>query len=237
MADTPSLKLPLVAPSQAQKHVTVNEALARIDAALQLSVVSRVENSPPTLTEEGAVYLVPPGGGTNAWDGHGGELAFFVNGGWAFLEPLAGWRLYVADEAAYLSFDGVVWQENILSMGPSGAGMRAETVETDVVLDAGADQLTGFVIPSGAVVYGVTGRVTDAITGTLTEWSLGVDGFEDRYGSGLGLGAGSWLRGLTGQPVTYYSATQLKLSATGGDFASGTIKLAVHLMRFELPRA
>ena len=36
MARTAQLDLPLVAPSQAQKHVTVNEALARLDAVAQL---------------------------------------------------------------------------------------------------------------------------------------------------------------------------------------------------------
>lgn len=40
MARTTQLGLPLVLPSQAQKHVTVNEALVRIDAATQLSVRS-----------------------------------------------------------------------------------------------------------------------------------------------------------------------------------------------------
>ena len=37
MAKTAQLDLPLVMPAQAQKHVTVNEALARLDAAAQLA--------------------------------------------------------------------------------------------------------------------------------------------------------------------------------------------------------
>ena len=39
MASTAQLALPLVAPAQAQKHVTVNEALARLDAAAQFAGV------------------------------------------------------------------------------------------------------------------------------------------------------------------------------------------------------
>ncbi|SFR51551.1 DUF2793 domain-containing protein [Litoreibacter janthinus] len=236
MAETTTLKLPLLAASQAQKHVTVNEALARIDAALQLSVLSRSLATPPALAEEGDCYLVPAGG-VNAWDNEDGNLAFFLNGGWEFLTPLVGWRLYVADEAVRVSFDGIEWQDNVLSSSPFGASMRAETVEFDFDIGAGANALTGFVIPNGSVVLAITGLVVAPITGTLNDWSLGVDVSDTRYGSGLGIGAGSWLRGITGQPQAYFSNTQLKLTANGGDFAGGTVRLAVHLLRFDLPRA
>lgn len=234
MADTATLKLPLVAASQAQKHVTVNEALARIDAALQLSVVSRSVGTPPALAVEGETYLVPLGA-VNDWGGEDGNLAFFLNGGWEFLTPLMGWHIYVGDEAVRVSYDGNVWLENVLSTSPYGAAMRAETIEFDFNISAGTSDLTGFVIPNGAVVFAVTGLVVAPITGTLSDWSLGVVASDNRYGSGLGIGNGSWLRGVTGQPQAYYSNTQLKLTANGGDFAGGTVRLAVHLMRFELP--
>lgn len=236
MAETATLKLPLIAPAQAQKHVTVNEALARIDAALQLSVVSRSLAIPPTPVEEGSVYLVPAGG-ANDWFGKDGALAFALNGGWDFLDPMPGWRVYVADEATHLSFDGVGWQDNILSSTPFGAAMRAETIEFDFDLSAGPDAVTGFVIPKASVVMAVTGRVIADLTGSLSDWSLGVDVSANRYGSGLGLLAGSYVEGLTGQPQAYYTNTQLKLTANGGDFAAGTVRLAVHVLRFELPRA
>lgn len=236
MADTATLKLPLLAASQAQKHVTVNEALARIDAALQLSVISRSQSTPPTQSEEGECYLVPLGG-VNAWDGEDGNLAFFLNGGWDFLTPLTGWKLFVADEAVQLCFDGVAWQDNVLSSSPFGAAMRAETIEFDYEIGTGANVSTGFVIPNGSVVLAVTGLVVTAITGTLTDWSLGVDVSDTRYGTGFGVGSGSWLRGVTGQPQAYYSNTQLKLTANGGDFLGGTVRFAVHLLRFEIPRA
>ena len=40
MSNTSSLVLPYLAVGQAQKHVTVNESLRRLDALVQLSVVS-----------------------------------------------------------------------------------------------------------------------------------------------------------------------------------------------------
>ena len=57
-------------PAQAQKHVTVNEALARLDAAAQLRVISFAETTPPASAVDGAGYLVPAGA-TGAWAGQG----------------------------------------------------------------------------------------------------------------------------------------------------------------------
>ncbi|MCZ4352271.1 DUF2793 domain-containing protein [Roseovarius aestuarii] len=46
--NSPRLGLPYLQPSQAQKHVTHNEALQRLDALVQLSVVAlNVETPPP----------------------------------------------------------------------------------------------------------------------------------------------------------------------------------------------
>ena len=81
-------------PAQAQKHVTVNEALARLDAVAQLRVVSserRRRRRPPAA--DGASYLVPAGA-TGDWAGPGGEIAVWSNGGWVYLAPKAGWRAW-----------------------------------------------------------------------------------------------------------------------------------------------
>ncbi len=62
MDDTAQLGLPLLQPSQAQKHVTVNEAFARLDALTELVLASRTLATPPTLAAESTVYAVPPAG-------------------------------------------------------------------------------------------------------------------------------------------------------------------------------
>jgi hypothetical protein len=236
MTDTARINLPLLSPSQAQKHVTVNEALAKIDAVLQLSVLSRTLGTPPVTVAEGDAYLAPLGA-TDAWEGWDDHIVFYVNGGWDAVAVQAGWQLWVHDEAVRTSFDGVDWKDDASAVSTSGAATRAEVVEFDFDLSAGASLETGFVIPAQTSVWGVTGLVLDPITGSLSDWSLGAETSDTRYGSGLGLGAGSWLKGLTGQPVTYYAATKLRLTANGGDFAGGKVRLAVHLMQFDLPRA
>ena len=58
---SPNLSLPYLAPAQAQKHVTHNEALTLLDAVVQLAVASRSQSEPPVDPAPGARYIVPAG--------------------------------------------------------------------------------------------------------------------------------------------------------------------------------
>lgn len=105
MTDTPHLALPLIAAAQADKHVTHNEALARLDALVHLAVLDRDLAAPPASPAEGDRYLVPAGA-TGAWAGKAGSIAAFQAGGWVFLGVRPGFRLYVADEKRLIVHDG-----------------------------------------------------------------------------------------------------------------------------------
>ena len=61
------LTLPYILPNQAQKHVTLNESLRRLDALVQISVISMTEAAPPADPSEGDRYVVADGA-TGAWD-------------------------------------------------------------------------------------------------------------------------------------------------------------------------
>ena len=109
MSDTPLLGLPLLAASQAQKHVTHNEALLKLDALIHLAVMSRGLASPP-VAADGDRYLVAASP-TGAWAGQQGMLALAQGGGWVFITPRRGWRLWVENEGRLLAFDGAQWRE------------------------------------------------------------------------------------------------------------------------------
>jgi hypothetical protein len=236
MARTAQLDLPLVAPAQAQKHVTVNEALARLDAAAQLRVVSSVVQAPPAGAADGAGYLVPAGA-TGDWAGSTGRIAIRSNGGWTYLAPKAGWRAWDESLGGFRSFDGTGWVDDAVAVSPNGAAARWRVIEFDHSVAPGGSNPTAAAIPSHAQLAGVTGRVIAALTGPgLTGWRIGVAGAEDRYGSGLGVGLNSYLIGLSGTPVTYYAATPLLLSAEGGAFSAGVIRLALHVLELAPPR-
>ena len=236
MDETPQLSLPLLQAAQAQKHVTVNEALIRLDGLAQLVLKSVDVSVPPGLAQPGDCYGVPAGA-AGVWTGQGGLVALYSNGGWLFVQPRAGWRAWIADQTRDAVFDGVKWVGGTVAVSPGGAAMAFEIVEIDHVIEAAATSVALGAIPGDTVVFGVTGRVMQAIEGGVSGWQLGVASSVNRYGSGLAVQAGAWIRGITGTPVTYDAPEDLVLTAEGGFFAGGAVRLAVNLMRLSVPAA
>lgn len=103
-----NLSLPFILPSQAQKHVTHNEALVALDALVQLSVLSATDTSPPADPDDGARYVVPAGA-TGAWAGQTGKLAVKDTSGWLFLSPREGWTAWVQDQGTQIRYTGSGW--------------------------------------------------------------------------------------------------------------------------------
>ena len=236
MPDTTRLGLPLLAPAQSQKHVTVNEGLARLDALVHLSVASFDTTAPPASPVEGEVHAVGAGA-TGDWSGEDGKLALFLNGGWAFLQPAVGWQGWSQAEGGRVAFDGQDWQAGSGSFSANGAGFLHRTIEVDHPVQIGATSTVTDFLPGGSIVYGITARVLTAIGG-VASLGIGVSGAADRYGSGIGTSANSWARGITGTPLAYYANTSLVLGAEGGSFdGSGVIRIAAHVAELSLPRA
>ena len=86
MADTPNLVLPYLAANQSQKHVTMNEALRRLDTLVQVTVQSTILATPPASPAEGQRWIIPTSS-TGVWVGHGGQIAVFQDGAWTFYVP------------------------------------------------------------------------------------------------------------------------------------------------------
>ena len=130
MATTPNIGLTLVEQAQAQKEVTVNQALMRIDALMNTGAISLSENAPPDAPATGDLYIVgdSPSG---PWAGRAAQVAYFEQV-WRFVSPRAGMTLWVADEALLYSFDGTVWVPsggaNIL-----GAASLTPLLTTDLI--------------------------------------------------------------------------------------------------------
>ncbi len=88
---SPRLALPFILPAQAQKHVTHNEALTRLDLLTQLTVMAFGATQPPSLPAEGEIWALGPGA-SGAWAGHDGALAAWIGDSWQFITPAPGWR-------------------------------------------------------------------------------------------------------------------------------------------------
>lgn len=236
MSDTANLSLPLLAAAQAQKHVTVNEALVRLDAIVQARAISADVATPPAGAPGETWIVAAPASG--AWTGREGALAVFVNDGWSFAAPQPGWRVWVEDRGEAHVFDGAIWRPDPLGPIRAGAGSRFGLLTGDVAVPAGGGFDAPLSIPDRAVVFGVTGRVTTALSGAgLTGWRLGAPGAADRYGTAIGLAKDSTVVGLTGAPLAYYGPTPLRIEPEGGVFAGGTIRLAIHFLALTPPDA
>jgi len=228
--------LPLVMPAQAQKHVTVNEAFVRLDAAVQMRFERSTLRTPPSGAAEGHRFIVPAGA-TGEWADASGKIASRSNGGWVYLTPSAGWTGWDQETATRLFFDGLDWLSEPQAISKSGAATLSKIVEFDHEVYAGANNVTSVAIPSHSQVLAVTGRVRTSIEGSgTTGWQLGVDGSDDRYGSSIGLSLNSSVVGMSGQPVTYYADTPLKITSQGGDLLSGAIRFCVHITAVLAPR-
>ena len=236
MSETYQFKLPLISPSQAQKHVTVNEALVRIDALGRLRFGSRILSVPPSLAAEGRCFVVGSGA-TGAWADKDGQVAIRSNGGWSFAQPLEGWQAWDESLSSYATFDGTEWLDNATAISSTGAATLSYIRSVDHVVGTGTSSATPILIPSHAQVLAVTARVISPVTGVgLTSFSIGVASDLGRYGSGVGLALNSFGRGITGTAVTYYSDTALLLTPNAGTFVGGIVRLAVHLCEVVPPR-
>lgn len=121
---TPILALPLLQPSQAQKHVTHNEALRVLEALVQAAVVSRTMASPPAEVAEGDRYIIALGA-SGHWAGKDGQIALRQEGAWAFLAPKPGWHVHVIDESEFVFWDGTEWKgtaEDLQQLAALGIG-------------------------------------------------------------------------------------------------------------------
>lgn len=110
MTDTANLGLPLIEGSQAQKHVTHNEALRILDAAIQIGVLDTTLTAPPSSPLEGERHVVASGA-TGAWSGQANKIATYEDATWRFLAPKLGWCVWSAADEVIFVYDGEEWRD------------------------------------------------------------------------------------------------------------------------------
>jgi hypothetical protein len=138
------LALPLLAAGQAQKEMTVNEALARLDIAVQTSVVAGGVDQPPTSPIPGQGWIIGANP-TGDWSGRAGAVAGWTDDGWRFVAPMEGMT-------AWVGADGVAWRY-------TNGGWAAGDLTGDRVVVAGV-QVVG--AQAGAIAPPDGGAVIDA---------------------------------------------------------------------------
>ncbi|MFD1694835.1 DUF2793 domain-containing protein [Roseibium aestuarii] len=239
MSKTLRLSLPLLAPSQAQKHVTHNEALLTLDVLAHALFESRSLSAPP-VAAEGQSFLVGPSA-SGDWAGSEGAIAHWRDGGWVFFQPFDGLRALVRDEDLRLVHLEGTWRALADLVGPDqaqarssgGAETRVQVIETDLTDLSGTYAETAELIPDRSLVLAVASRTLAAVTGA-TSYDVGVPGEVSKFGGSLGVAAGASNIGVIG-PTAFYAPTRLRVSANGGAFTGGTVRLSLHVLTFAAP--
>ena len=232
MTDTsPNLDLPLIMPAQAQKHVTVNESLMRLDALVQARVQSRSVSAQPASPADGQAWLMPASPSGAQWSAmSAGSLAVWRDGFWTEFPVQTGWCLFVIDEAVTVFHDGSIWRTAGASVISAEADNGAQTLSRIITHStgelAGSSVVTGAVIPARSVVFCVSVRTATDISGA-SSFDCGVSGQASKFGGSLGVGSSSSNLGVIG-PTAYYNNTPVVLTANGGDFSGGSVAIAIH---------
>ncbi|MDN2566096.1 DUF2793 domain-containing protein [Aquibium sp. A9E412] len=147
---TPRFLLPYILPSQAQKHVTHNEALRLIDVLVHGAVEDEAA-APPADPAEGACHLVAAGA-TGAFAGQDGALAAFVDGAWSFVAPVEGMRLWRRADARVVVFSAGAWTDLAAALGALDAAALAAGGIDRLGVNAAADAVNRLAVKTDAVL-------------------------------------------------------------------------------------
>jgi len=227
MSDTTThLGLPYLMAAQAQKHVTLNEALRILDGLVQLSVVE-ARSGPPEAPAAGARYLVTSPA-TGLWTSWENSIALFDDNGWRRLVPQEGWLLWDAGAAMQRRFDGAAWQEVAAVSDFASGEIEALGIAT------GADVTNRLAVASPASLFNHAGaghqlKINKAATGETAsilfqnDWSgraeMGLAG-EDAFSFKVSADGAAWVTALRIAPVsgrvTGAGVMQSNVDATAG---------------------
>jgi hypothetical protein len=123
-ATTARHSLPNLFVGQAQKEITHNEALARIDALLHPVVEASLAAPPNALgpASDGLCWLIAPSA-TGVWAGKDKQIARWSGGSWRYLSPVVGMSIWLKNANKRLFYIGSSWVEPPPISNPSGGAV------------------------------------------------------------------------------------------------------------------
>lgn len=227
MSATARLNLPYIAPLQAQKQITYNEAMAALDQLVQPAVKSRTITAPPGSPAEGDTYIVAPSA-TGAWAGKDGQFACRLNGAWSFRTPADGWLAYVVDDGKLAVRQSGAWSSLVLLEDyAEGTWTPALNFAGNAVGMTYASPPAGrytrigrTVFATGSLALSAKGSSTGAATIAGLPFTSANDGIPQSATIGLASGVSS----MTGAVISILPANASRLSLyQSGNGSAGTL--------------
>jgi hypothetical protein len=124
---------------------------------------------------------------------------------------------------------------NALTTGANGQSTQLgqATTASPTPTTSGATVTVAALIPANSIVIGVTTRVTTAITGA-TSFDIGDGTTANLFGDDVAVTLGTTSNN-TIAPTRYETATNVVLTANGGNFTAGAVRLTVHFLTLVAP--
>lgn len=124
MPDTTArLSLPIMAPAQAQKHVTHNEALLLLDGATQLVLDGIGTETPPVIPVSGETHFIG-NSPTGIWAAQAGAIAQWQTDQWVFQAPREGWRAWDVVDDQLVAYSAGSWVSVAQNLEGVGIGVH-----------------------------------------------------------------------------------------------------------------
>jgi len=217
---TARMSLPFLLPNQAQKHVTFNEALSRLDLLVQPVIASRTVPVEPPSPTDGEMWALPAGAtGTNWASQSAGTLAAWQDGAWVFVQPAPGWRAHVLDENRQIAWSGTEWA-SVDETGPSQPMMGINTdadatnrlaVKSDVELLSHDD-----ITPGSGSARKIINKASETDTASVVFQS----GWTGRAEFGL-VGSDAFTLKVSEDGTTFHEAAQFDPATGAARFPGG----------------
>jgi hypothetical protein len=141
MANTSSkLGLEFILASQADKHVSYNQAMAILDVMVQLTVKNRTTSVPPASPTIGQSWIIATAS-TGSWLGLTGHIAVWSDSGWMFIPPKIGLRAWITDEKVLLVYVDGIWKPALSDEQVDKFGIGTGATVSDVLTVSGGSSL------------------------------------------------------------------------------------------------
>lgn len=82
--------------------------LLKLDALVQLEVISDTVTAPPGGESDGDRYIIPSGA-TGDWSGKTGQIAVYVVDAYTYYTPNEGWLAWVTSKSAFYVYTNSAW--------------------------------------------------------------------------------------------------------------------------------
>lgn len=174
---TPRLGAPELTAGQAAPETTVNEQIRYVEqGAGHFSIKDRDLATPPGSPADGDRYIVASSP-TGAWAANAGDIAFYMNTGWEFINITEGMSFWIEDENKFLVATSASTFQEFASSATLTVTSQSGTAYTAVLADGGtyirftsASAVTFTIPPNSSVAFPTGTKISfeQAAAGTVT---------------------------------------------------------------------